>query len=42
MSDQLMALYDNATVITHTGGHFVPTMTPYKSIVDEFMKKFSE
>lgn len=40
MSDELIELYNDNTVIRHTGGHYIPTLTPYKDTVAAFFDRF--
>jgi hypothetical protein len=42
MSAELSECFENATCLTHPGGHFVPASGPQKSAYLDFVKSFQE
>ena len=39
-SQNLSEKFPNPVIIIHDGGHFVPSLNPFKSIFIEFLEKF--
>lgn len=39
MSKELCSVFNDATVVQHPGGHYLPASAPQKSIYQEFFKK---
>lgn len=37
MSDEVLPLFANATVVRHPGGHFIPATSAQKKVYNEFL-----
>uniref|UniRef100_A0A914W0G6 Serine hydrolase FSH domain-containing protein n=1 Tax=Plectus sambesii TaxID=2011161 RepID=A0A914W0G6_9BILA len=40
MSRELSQSYNHSVIVIHQGGHFVPTLTPFKQTISEFLERF--
>ncbi|XP_078374888.1 esterase OVCA2-like [Oculina patagonica] len=39
-SEDLLKHFSNATILNHSGGHFVPTQAPQRKVYTEFLEQF--